>query len=704
MQSFRTELENPVVERDIIELEHKIREFREGSLPEEKFRSLRLARGVYGQRQQGVQMVRIKLPYGKMTLAQWKRIADVSDKFSTGNLHLTTRQDIQIHFVKLDRTPELWSLLEQDDITIREACGNTVRNITASDHAGIDPDEPFDVTPYAHGAFEYFLRKPVCQDMGRKFKIAFSSSEADTALTYMHDVGAIPCIREVNGKKQRGFKIVIGGGLGAQPFLAQTTHEFLEEDLLIPYIESVLRVFDRYGERSSRHKARMKFLLQKIGLEAFNSLVQEEQKALTYQRYHIDASQFENSAVPESGFAASNVTIQNPFKFELWKKTNLVKQKQDGFFGVYVRVPLGNISSVTSRSLIEQLRPVIADDVRVTINQGLLFRFVKPEYLEYLYCVLEANGFAEPGFGSTADITACPGTDTCNLGISSSTGVSAVLSEVVEDEFPEFLENKEISIKISGCMNSCGQHGMASIGFHGSSLKAKGKILPALQVLIGGANLGSGEGRIADKVIKVPSKRGPDVLRILLSDYKVNAGTNESFADYNQRKGYKYFYEILKPLTDLETLQDKDFIDWGQEEKFATAIGVGECAGVVIDLVATLILEGKEKLELGKECFESGDWADSIYHSYAAFIHSAKALLLQQGVQCNTQHGILRDFDTHFVKTGHFSEYENFAETVLQINKNEPSEEFAFNYRQQAKGFVTWARQYRESLTEEKIM
>ncbi|MBS1935438.1 MAG: nitrite reductase, partial [Bacteroidetes bacterium] len=208
MQSFRTELENPLVEKDIIELERKIREFREGKIPEEKFRSLRLARGVYGQRQQGVQMVRIKLPYGKMTFAQWKRIADVSDEFSNGNLHLTTRQDIQIHFVSLERTPELWSLLEEDDITIREACGNTVRNVTASDIAGIDIDEPFDVTPYAHAVFEYFLRKPFCQEMGRKFKIAFSSSEKDTALVFMHDFGAIPRIREINGKKIRGFKVV----------------------------------------------------------------------------------------------------------------------------------------------------------------------------------------------------------------------------------------------------------------------------------------------------------------------------------------------------------------------------------------------------------------------------------------------------------------------------------------------------------------
>src|SRR6186713_1431701 len=198
MQSFRTELENPIVEKDILELEKKIRLFREGRMDEEKFRSLRLARGVYGQRQQGVQMVRIKLPYGKMTLAQWKRIADVSDEYATGNLHLTTRQDIQIHYVSLERTPELWSRLEEDDITLREACGNTVRNVTASANAGIDPDELFDVSPYADAVFRYFLRNPICQEMGRKFKIAFSSSDKDSALTYMHDLGFIPRVKVVD--------------------------------------------------------------------------------------------------------------------------------------------------------------------------------------------------------------------------------------------------------------------------------------------------------------------------------------------------------------------------------------------------------------------------------------------------------------------------------------------------------------------------
>ena len=696
MQSFRTELENPLVEKDILELEKKIRLFREGKMDEEKFRSLRLARGVYGQRQQGVQMVRIKLPYGKMTLAQWNRIAAVSDEYSTGNLHLTTRQDIQIHFVSLDRTPQLWAELDKDDITIREACGNTVRNITASDTAGIDPEEPFDVTPYAHAMFEYFLRKPVCQEMGRKFKIAFSNTEKDTALCFMHDLGAIARVRTINGKEQRGFKILIGGGLGAQPHLALTTHEFLEEELLIPYLEAVLRVFDRHGERNSRHKARIKFLIQKIGIDTFNQLVEEERLALTHQRIAIKSQSSFAEASEDKNPVTQASAITDPLKYELWKNTNLFKQKQEGYYAVYVRVPNGNISSDISRQLITQLEGVIADDIRVTINQGLQFRFVKPENLPYVYNVLDAAGLAAPGFGSVADITSCPGTDTCNLGISNSTGTALALSEVIEEEFPEFLFNKDITVRISGCMNSCGQHGMASVGFHGSSLKAKGQVVPALQVLVGGAVLGSGNARISDKVIKVPSKRAPAVLTTIFTDYKTSADAAESFTDYSFRKGEKYYYELLKPLANLDTLSDDEFTDWGQEVKFSTAIGVGECAGVMIDLVSTLILEAEEKILAAEDCFSNEQWADSIYNAYAAQVHSAKALLLQQGVHCNTQIGILNDFDTHFTAKGVYTNNSSFKQEVLRMNENAPSGEFAREYIQQALDFIAFAKNWRE--------
>ena len=696
MQSFRTELENPLVEKDIIELEQKIRAFREGKIPDEKFRSLRLARGVYGQRQQGVQMVRIKLPYGKMTFAQWKRISDVSDEFSIGNLHLTTRQDVQIHYVSLERTPELWSLLEEESITMREACGNTVRNVTGSDIAGVDPEEPFDITPYAHAIFEYFLRKPFGQELGRKFKIAVSSSEKDTALVFMHDLGAIPRVKVVDGKEVRGFKVVVGGGLGAQPFLAHTTHEFLEEDLLIPYIEAVIRVFDRNGERNSRHKARIKFLINQIGIDAFNELVAAEQKAVSVKTYKIDRSAHAATALPSGVLPAGDIKIKNPLNFELWKKTNVKEQKQKGYYLAFVRVPNGNISTEISRRLIEKLQGVIADDVRVTITQNLQFRYIKPEHLGYVYSVLEAENLAAPGYGSAADIVSCPGTDTCNLGISNSTSLAVVLSSLIEDEYPELLLNEDIAIRISGCMNSCGQHGIGTIGFHGSSLKVKDKVVPAVQVLIGGGNLGGGEGRIADKVLKVPSKRAPEVVRYVINDFNANKQGDETLLQYTFRVGDRYYYELLKPLTNTATLEADEYIDWGHVETFATAIGVGECAGVMIDLVSTLIFEAEEKIDLAISSIENGAYADSIYYTYAGFINTAKALLLNHQVQCNTQTGILKDFDAHFTEKGLYSGTDSFKELVLQINKNEPGAEFAQAYLQQAKDFVTYARAYKE--------
>ncbi len=262
MQSFRSEIENPIVEKDIIELANKIEMFHNGKIDEEKFRSLRLARGVYGQRQEGVQMIRIKLPYGKVKSNQLRRISDVSDEYSRGRLHITTRQDIQIHYVDLNRTPELWAELEKDNVTLREACGNVVRNVTASETAGFDVNEPFDIQPYAHAIFEEFLRNPICQEMGRKFKVSFSSTEEDTGLSYMHDIGFIA--KEENGV--RGFKIMVAGGLGSQPRAAEALYEFLPSDEIIPLMNAILRVFDRHGERKSRAKARKKFLMAKIGL------------------------------------------------------------------------------------------------------------------------------------------------------------------------------------------------------------------------------------------------------------------------------------------------------------------------------------------------------------------------------------------------------------------------------------------------------
>ncbi|RXK49638.1 HEPN domain-containing protein [Aquirufa rosea] len=693
MQSFRSEIENPVVEKDILDLAKKIAQFRAGEIHEEKFRSLRLARGVYGQRQQGVQMVRIKLPYGKIKFNQWKRIADISDEYSTGNLHLTTRQDIQIHFVSLDRTPELWAKLEQDDITLREACGNTVRNITASPTSGIDPKELFDVSAHADTAFRYLLRNPICQEMGRKVKISFSNTDEDTSLAYLHDMGFIPKIQE----GVRGFKVVVGGGLGAQPMLAYTAFEFLAENKIIPFMEAVLRVFDRHGERNSRHKARMKFLIQKIGFEAFMDLVQAETKALKNQIVEIPSDGVWEVALPNK---LADIPADNSAEYQTWLSSNTFEQKQAGYFGVYVRILNGNISSDTSRSLMKALEGYVGDDVRITINQGLMLKFVPQQNLPYVYQVLKDHQLAAPGANSVANITACPGTDTCNLAISDSTHITSKLEEVISQDFPDLILDNQMKIKISGCMNACGQHSMASIGFHGSSLKAPDKrVLPALQVLLGGATLGNGEGKIADKVIKVPSKRGPEVLRVILNNYEENSQEGEYFHEYYDRQGEKYFYALLKPIADLQTLEDDDFIDWGAAESFQTEIGVGECASVIIDLVATLLFESEEKYDWCKSALEDKRWADAIYHAYSVFISAAKALLLDKSVQSSTQHAVITKFDEHYVQSGEFDlNGKSFTDLVLQINQHEPSEEFAKTYAQQALIFLETASSFRQSL------
>jgi sulfite reductase (ferredoxin) len=303
-----------------------------------------------------------------------------------------------------------------------------------------------------------------------------------------------------------------------------------------------------------------------------------------------------------------------------------------------------------------------------------------------------------PGFDSPADVTTCPGTDTCNLGISNSMTLSKVLEDLIYNEYEEFIYNREIKIKISGCMNSCGQHGLAHIGFHGSSLKAGTKVLPSVQVLLGGGTVGDGIGRAAEKIIKVPAKRATHVLRAVLDNFKSNSAEDETFHQYYDRLGKDYFYQLLKPLADLATLTEDEFVDWGHQETFATAIGVGECAGVVIDLVATLLFEADEKFGWANEAFADGRWADAIYHAYNTLISSAKALLLEKNINSSTQAGIIREFDVNYINTGEISIGQSFNDLVLQINKNEPTQGFAESYIKEAADFLETVKAKREEL------
>ena len=689
MESFRTEIENPIVQKEIIDLEKKIYSFRNGQIDDERFRSLRLARGIYGQRQEGVQMIRIKLPYGKVTSEQLKRITEVSDKYSTGRLHITTRQDIQIHYVSLDRTPELWSELAKDDITLREACGNTVRNITGSELAGVDVNEPFDVSPYAHGMFQYLLRNPICQEMGRKFKISFSSSDEDTALSYLHDLGFIPKIKD----GQKGFKVVFGGGLGSQPAHAELLSEFIPVNQIVPTAEGIIRIFDRYGERAKRMKARMKFLIKEIGKDVFLDLVEKEKKAIAFETYEIDTTAFDGP-ITAPLLEVPQVTIDDATAYEAWKASNVIAQKQAGYFAIGIKVLLGDFYTDKARLLADLIKNYGANELRFSLRQNIVIRNIKEENLPFFYQELAKLDMVALGYNTIGDITACPGTDTCNLGIASSTGIADELEKVIKAEYPKYSNNQEIEIKISGCMNACGQHNMSAIGFQGMSINSGKLVAPALQVLLGGGRLGNGEGRFADKVIKIPSRRGPDALRYILNDFEAN-GNGSTFLDYYDAKGEKYFYEFLKPLSDVTNLTEADFVDWGNADNYVKAVGVGECAGVVIDLVATLLYEAKDKLTFAQEAFEDKKWSDAIYLAYAGFVNGAKALLLAENQKTNHHAGIIDLFDTVFVETNKIQLATSFKELVYQIKENEPSETFAKEYIATAIAFFETIETYR---------
>lgn len=687
---------SPANRRDIDELQKRIDAFREGREDEDRFKHFRLTRGVYGQRQLGVQMFRTKIPFGKLTIAQLERIAEVSEKYSNGNLHLTTRQNIQLHFVKLTDSPKVWEELAAVDVTGREACGNTVRNMTGSPWAGIDPEEPFDISPYVHAAYEYFLRNPVCQDMGRKIKPAFSSSDKDSAYTYFHDFGFIPRIRFEEGTEKRGFKVMIGGGLGAQSLVAETVSDFMEEEKIIPFMEACLRVFDRYGEREKRMKARMKFLVQKLGVERFLELVEEERKALPHQVYPIDRAALPAPSLPADLSPAPKVPAQAK-KYAQWLETNIFRQKQENYFAVQIRVPLGNLGAVHARVLCELVRQYAADDIRISVNQGLVLRFVKEEALPYVFEALDAIGLGEPGFNTLADITACPGTDTCALGVTNSTALALRLEELIRDEFPQLVGETGILIKISGCMNACGQHMAANIGFHGSSFKHGYKVVPAMQVVLGGGVDPEGRGYIAEKIVKAPTKRIPELVRRLLFDFEANKLEGEYYNRYVLRMGKMYFYELLKPLTSLDTLTDQEYQDWGQEYEYIQEIGVGECAGVTHDLVGLILQDAEEKVRLAGEAHLAQLWSDSLYHSYTAMVVGAKGLLLHEDIRCNTHQGILEDFQQHFVATGKLDFSGSFVEETLQINKVEPSEAFSAYYAENAKRFVALALAWRKA-------
>ncbi|MGB6267620.1 MAG: HEPN domain-containing protein, partial [Olleya sp.] len=500
-------------------------------------------------------------------------------------------------------------------------------------------------------------------------------------LSYMHDLGFIAKIE--NGVK--GFKVMIGGGLGSQPRHADELFSFLASDKIIPLMEGVLRVFDRYGERKSRAKARLKFLIKDIGLDAFKELVEAEQNAIEFKTVAIDEANYKAS-VPVT-VDVPKVEIKDQEAFNTWKATNVITQKQEGFVAIGIKVLLGDFYTDKARLLADLVENYAAGEIRLSLRQNIVIPFVKEALLPFFYQELSKLGFTEAGYNKAVDITACPGTDTCNLGISSSTGIAEELERVIKAEYPQYLKNEDLVIKISGCMNACGQHNMANIGFQGMSIRTPEKLVaPALQVLLGGGNKGNGNATFADKVVKIPSRRGPEALRRILNDFEAN-GNGQLFEAYYQEKGQMYFYDFLTDLSSVENLTQQDFIDWGTEEEYVKAIGVGECAGVVIDLIATLFLESEEKIDEAKEAYANKVYSSAIYEAYRSMVNSAKAILLSENISTNTQAGIISQFDELFVVTKKIALKTSFSDIIYQIKVHQPTKAFATSYIKNAEAF-----------------
>ncbi|HXG23488.1 MAG TPA: nitrite/sulfite reductase, partial [Chthonomonadales bacterium] len=509
-----------VLWQDVLEIREAFGAYLQGQMPESEFRRFRLLRGIYGQRQPGVNMVRVKLPLGRVTAGQLRCLAEISQRFANGKAHVTTRQDIQFHFVPTPRVPEMIARLAKANLTTREACGNTVRNVTACALAGVCPHEHFDMTPYALAVSRYFLRHPLVQNLPRKFKIAFSGCEKDCALAAINDIGLVATVKETADANGKGFRMMVGGGLGPTPEVAHSLQEFVPADELIPLCEAVLRVFDRHGERRNRNRARLKFLIRRIGMEALAEYVAQEREKLP-SHHPIE------ELAPDTFSAAisARTNTELPPGFDQWQARNVAAQKQSGYYAVTVFAPKGDLTADQLSALADAADQFGNSTARTTHDQNVVLPWVHELLLPTVYAFLQAAGLAEPYAGTVADVVSCPAAASCRLGITRAKDLAdyliALARPLAEEE-----DLRDVSIKMSGCPNSCGQHHLGTFGFHGAAATVNGQKAPCYQVLVGGR--GKGGVTLAHPLARVPARRIPEVVRRLIGVYRQHRVEGES--------------------------------------------------------------------------------------------------------------------------------------------------------------------------------
>ena len=638
----------PEVKREIEEFAAEVERRNRGEVPEEEFKRYRLQQGIYGQRQDEEQMVRTKLPLGKITADQLYCLADFADKYSHGILHVTTRQDIQFHYVKLKDVPQAMQDLANHGLTTREACGNTVRNVTACHKAGTCKEEVFDVTPYGNAVTNYLLRHQLTQNLPRKFKISLGGC-AGCGLAPIHDIGLKAVIRKIDGKEVRGFKVLFGGGLGSFPHAAKLLSDFVPSENLLRVCEAIVSVFDKYGDKVNRNKARLKFVLDKLGLEKTKQLFDEEYAAL--EGTHYDPIEISEESIPEIPAYASNSQFDSDPEFLSWKTRNASPQRQSGFFNVQIKLLLGDLDIPQARAIAKISNTYAGGTIVNTVNQNMMIPWVREDAFGAVYGELKKVGLHRAGTEEIRDITCCPGSETCNLGITASRGLVAHLNEKMDNglNFSEDLEH--LSIKASGCPNSCGQHHIASIGFHGGAKKVNGVLAPHYEIFLGG-RVSEDEVVFGTPVIKVPAKNGPDVVRKTIDDYQAGKTGDETFGEYFDRQGKKYFKELLSPLVALPEIEKspESYIDYGSTEKFSLEDrGQGECAGAMTDLIQNLISDADRFNFQGKLTFEKGNYPDALDKASKALVSCSRALLATEGIDFNEDRDCLIKFQSLIV-------------------------------------------------------
>ena len=568
------------IEAEIARFEERVHQLRSGEITEQQFRPFRLKHGTYGQRQPGFQMLRVKVAAGVLKPSQLRVLARIADEYSTGRGHLTTRENVQFHFVKLENVPVAMRLLADCGLTTREACGNTVRNITACPVAGICPGEAFDVTPYALGVSRYLLRHPDFHDLPRKFKIAFSGCADDggCAVAGIHDVGLIAQVRGSNGTAHRGFKVLVGGGLGSLPTESAVLADFLPEEELLPTIEAVLRVFSETGNRKNKLKARLKFVLREKGIEELRRLIFEKRKTSQAPAEVFTVASpilpvLVNISPAPLTLSLDDATSDS--EYDRWAQHNLMAQRQTGYGAIWIKLPAGTLHSRQMRGLADLLEKHDLTGVRIAINQDLVVPWVPLDRARATYNDLRALDLAIPGALTISDVTACPGATTCNLGITRSLTLADELSRALEGyDDPEI---KKLRIKISGCPNSCGQHHIADIGFYGNVRKIGDQQAPYYQLLLGG-KVNAGGVRFARQIMAVPARPIPAIIRELLTFYRQDRQPGESFSDWVGRTPDSAVVERLRPLATVTNSTEDIFLDWGDTETFSLKLGRGECA------------------------------------------------------------------------------------------------------------------------------